>query len=152
MRLLIILALALASFCADAQKVRVFDGPTKNLLLPYIQPGSSGGFGFDYQNLVLVTFSAHVEGVAKPTGSGWRITSLGGNQELRTLTGGVDNDIYLLFNVSTDDLKIKHETGSPLLGRFSTPDGVNFHLKPFTSVYIRYDGTLGRWHLIDVND
>lgn len=102
---------------------------------------------FDFSCLTAVSWSSDQDNLAI-SGCGWRVSLPSGDVDLSGIAGGTDGMIVLLFNASTNKVKIKHEDSGTAINSLLTVDENDFDLNAWGSVYIRYDGMLSRWHLL----
>ena len=114
-------------------------------------PGSN--LLFDFENLVPVSWTVNQNNLVLPTppDSGWRVNLPSGDVDLTGLdsTGIADNTFVLLYNASSNTLKIIHNSGSSLAGnRILCPDFVDHDVPMFGALHLRRDGIAGFWHLV----
>ncbi len=97
-----------------------------------------------------ITVNANIDGVdvSSLSPQGILYTNMSSNRELRSLVGGIDNQIVNVVNLAENNIKVKNNTGS--FQKIRTEGGVDKTFGDYGGCTLIYNATSGYWFLCGI--
>lgn len=130
-----------ANNISDANALDLTDGGETTL---HTHPSGGSLPSLDY------TTDANIDGfdVSSIAPYGILYVNTASNRELRSLTGGVDDQLLVVCNIATSDLKIKHQTGT--YQQIRVENAADKTIGDYGGTTLVYNATEGYWFTVGI--